>query len=460
MNTFQQFETMKSKGEKVFEKYIVDMVQDFFFSDFYINAVEAEKYYKGENTNIFERMLWFYDSLGSRIEDKFKANNKVASEFFRKIISQENSYLLGNGVTLDDKIKSELGGNKFDIKLQKMGLTALIEGVTWGYCFIDQNGKFDIAEFKGKEIIELLDERTGELKAAIRVIKGVDSLLPYFIEVYEMDGKTEYTLSLKENSLKLTEPKKPYKIFTKVDALEEKIYKVQNWNKIPLVPLYANELKRSEFTKALKSKIDIYDIINSDLANNLEDYKEILYMLKNYAGEDIGEFLADLKMYNVVKVDDEGGFDVKQQEVPHEARKLALEVLRKSIFDDSMSLDTDTIKGGSLTNVAIKSAMIDLDLKTDKFEWQAVDYITNILEFYYEHIGKVIDTNITFTRRNIVNDSEIIENIYKMRDDISHKTALKLNPYIEEVEKELEMLEAENMEKVKLNPIPPSIEEE
>lgn len=447
MITYQDFEKRQST-----EKFIKDAIEVFKQGEGYKIAVEANNYYKSKNTGILKRMMWFYDSLGLPQEDKFKANNKICSEFFRKILCQENSYLLGNGVITDETIKEDLGGNKFDIKLQMFGLTSLIEGVTWGYCFINEKGKFTIEEFKGKELIPLYDERTGVLRAAIRFFSVGDSK-GITIELYEEDGKTEYYFN--KNEFKEITPKQAYRIKKQVDALETKVVESRNWSKLPLIPLYANELKESEFTTGLKSKIDVYDLVNSDLANNLEDNKDIIYMLKNYGGEGIGDFLADLKMYNVVNVDEDGGFDTKQPEVPHEARKLALESLRKSIYSDAMALDVDSIRGGSLTNVAIKAAMIDLDLKTDKFEWQVISFLESVIDLYQEYRGMSKDVDIKFIRRNIVNDTEIIENIYKCREDISRETALKLNPYVEDVEAEMELLEVEARNNVKIPLVTP-----
>lgn len=449
MITYQDF--LKVKEVDKLKPFIIGAIQGFKENDFYKRAVEANLYYRGENPPILNRLMWFYNSMGVKTPDALKANNKIASEFFNKIVSQENSYLLGNGATLDEKIKKELGGNKFDVKLQMCGLTSLIEGVSWGYCHINKFGKFDIKEFKGVEFIPLFDERTSELMAGIRFIElGVKGTI---IELYELDGKTEYIL--KENKLTITEPKTSYRITKAVDKLETKVIAVKNWSVLPIFPLYGNEIKRSTLSTGLKSKIDVYDFVASDLANNLEENKDIIYLLKNYSGEGIGTFLADLKYHGVVNVDEDGDINTKQIEVPHEARKIAMETLKANIYSDAMALDTETIRGGSLTNVAIKTAMIDLDLKTDKFEWQVIDYLENVLNLYAEFKGATLgETEIKFIRRNIVNDTEIIENIYKCREDISRRTALELNPYIEDIEEELLKIEEEAQATVTINPEP------
>ena len=120
---------------------------------------------------------------------------------------------------------------------------------------------------------------------------------------------------------------------------------------------------------------------------------------------------------------------LKAFEVPYQARQTALELLRKELYSDYMSLKMDEITGGSLTNVAIDVAMLDLNLKVDRFEWQAFSFVQNML-----HLAGVTSEKIKFKRQSITNRSEIVQDIVAMREDIDLETALKLNPYIEQEE--------------------------
>ena len=54
---------------------------------------------------------------------------------------------------------------------------------------------------------------------------------------------------------------------------------------------------------------------------------------------------------------------------------------------------------------------------------------------------------ISFTRQAIVNDAEMIQSIYVMRQDIDRETALKLNPYIsqDDIETIMQNLDAEEV---------------
>ena len=69
------------------------------------------------------------------------------------------------------------------------------------------------------------------------------------------------------------------------------------------------------------------------------------------------------------------------------------------------------------------------------------------------------ETEIKFIRRSIVNDTEIIDNIVKMRNDISLETALTLNPYVENVEDELLKIEEESRNKYTIEEVEEEEEE-
>ena len=88
-------------------------------------------------------------------------------------------------------------------------------------------------------------------------------------------------------------------------------------------------------------------------------------------------------------------------------------------------MSMDELTGGSLTNVAIETAMTNINLKADRYEWQAFRFVQQVLAL----VG-VETEKISFHRQVIANRSEIVSDIAVMRDYIDEETALKLNPYI------------------------------
>jgi hypothetical protein len=111
-------------------------------------------------------------------------------------------------------------------------------------------------------------------------------------------------------------------------------------------------------------------------------------------------------------------------------------MLERALYQDYMALDMDELTGGSLTNVAIRAATANLNLKADRYEWQVRRFVKDILDL----VGKPTD-EIRFKRQSIANESETVADIAVMRQDIDRRTALKLNPYIQEEEIEQIMLD-------------------
>lgn len=441
--TYQDFLLAENK-----ENFIEEAINYFKSSSKYLMGVTARLYYAGENTAILNRLQWFFNSAGIKEQDKFKANNQVPNEFYRKIVMQLNSYLLSSGASMEDSVK-ELLSKKLDLKIQKLGINALLDGVSYAYCYINNN-RFDFSTWKGIEFIPLFDEKTNDIMAGIRYYQ-INPNKPMYIELYEIDGMTEYKTN-SEGGIELLTPKVPYKITKKIDILGEQIISEEGWSMLPIIPFYANDLKISSMTVGLKNKIDLYDIIMSDFGNNLEDNNDVYWVLKNYQGQDMAEFLADYKYYKTVSVDEQGDAKPHTLEVPYNARQTALDILRKEIFDSAMALDTSVLSGGSLTNVAIKANMADLDLKTDNFEIEALEFMEKLIDLYNQNYNTTIDYNIKFKRRTLVNDTETIDNILKFRADIDHKTALMLNPLIDndEIDDIIEAMTEETASKIQL----------
>lgn len=421
--------------------FIYQAIKDFQNSEIYTNSIKSRSYYKGENPTINKRMNWIYSSRGEKVEDKFRANNKLSSEFLSYIVNQLNSYLLGNGLFVDEEIKKGLG-KRFDTNLFKLGINSQLDSVAWIYCYIDNKGNFSQNVFNGNEFIPLYDEITSDLMAGIRYWQ-LDTDKPMMVEFYERDGKSTIKYGVDEGIGQVIQDKKPYIVNMNYSETFEEITDSDNWSVIPVFPLFYNDKNSGVLTKGLRSYIDAYDVVNSDLVNNLEDNNDIYAILKNYPGESLEEFLTEFKMTKTIRMESDAmtgdsSAEIKQIEVPYQARKEALTIIRNDIFKNSMALDAEKLTGNSLTNVAIKASMINLDLKADLFEMNVIDCVDNIINLYLEFVGKQNEEyNIKFARRTLVNETEEIDNLLKIRDDLDLETFLHKLPNIdnEEIEK-------------------------
>ena len=66
--------------------------------------------------------------------------------------------------------------------------------------------------------------------------------------------------------------------------------------------------------------MDLKDVVVSGFANDIEDIQQIIYILENYGGTDLNEFLSDLKRYKTVKTEsidgNSGGLPTLSIDIP------------------------------------------------------------------------------------------------------------------------------------------------
>lgn len=433
--TIQAYE--KAKEQNKVTSFIISSFNNHLGSEYVKEAELAQEYYNGENRKIMNRSILYFNDKGLEV-DRWKANEKVPSEFLKKIVNQKCSYLLGNGATFSEIYKKKLT-NTFDTELLRLGRLASLEKVAFMYFYRDGD-KLVGKPFSIKEFCPMYDEITGALMGGIRHWK-LDDNTPDIYEVYERDYVTVY----KRDKGRLVELERGY-YDAKVNENGEAIAS-REMGVLPIAILWNNDNKTSDLTIGIKNKIDLYDIVLSDFGNNLEDNNDVYWVIKNYSGQDIGVFYEEFKKYKTLKVDGEGDASPKSFETPYQARQTALDIIRKQIYNDAMAVDTSILAGGSLTNIAIKANMIDLGLKCDEFEANLLEFMQQVFKIMEDVYGvDLSNEDVKFKRRDLINDTETITNIQTMRGDISRRTALELNPYIENVDEELERIAEEQQD--------------
>jgi hypothetical protein len=422
MRTYQDWLEACAHGEDSKRKFITDAISGHMSGRKYNEAVVAREYYSRRNVEIMRRRGAVL-SLGelSRLHKKStRPVNKKCCGFFTKSVNQLSMYLLGNGVSMDANVKKRLGMD-FDVTLQRIGRNALIDGICWGFWDYGSVIPFSATEFFG-----LYDERTSELGAGIRFYQLGPSK-PRYIEVFEADGITRYAFY--QNEVFLEAHKMPYVRTVRENGGKEVIIGRDNYGKLPVVPFYANDSRDSTLTEGLKNDIDLYDRIMSDFGDNLDRANDIYYVVQNYGGANLKQLIDEIEEYKAIYTDGDSTAQIKTIEAPYQARSAALSLLERQMYKETQTLDTEELTGGGLTNVAIKCAMTELDLKTDMFEWQAEAFMRGILSLAAPDYPEI---DISFRRRSLTNDAEMINNIYAMRNDIDLRTALELNPLINE----------------------------
>ncbi len=402
-------------------------------------ALEAGDYFRGCNSAVARKTILRARKIETRDVSGRKrirtgtedvVGNRIGSGFLFRFITQQNQFLLANGCILrDSETKARLGAD-FDHQLAALGERALIHGVSWGFWNVDHLEVLEAARDSRSGFFALVDEMTDEAMLGIQFWQ-ITPDKPMYIRLFEMDGVAVFKV---EKSLLIPMmPKRPYIVTMRSDALGDEVLSTGNYQRLPIIPLYANTERHSELTPAIKAKIDAYDNILSDFADNLDRANDVYWVLNNFGGttDDIAQMLEEIQRIKAVAnlSDGTGSSSTAEPhtiEVPYAARQTALDILERALYQDYMALNIDALTGGSLTNVAIRAATANLNLKADRYEWQVFRFVQQLLSL----LG-VTTEEIRFQRQCIANESEMVADIAAMRPDIDRRTALKLNPYIQ-----------------------------
>jgi len=385
-------------------------------------AATGKRYYNTEN-DIMKRKLYIYTE-NRLIEDPYKANNKIPSDYYKLLVDQCVSYLIGKNP------KTGVEDENFHTLLIDISKKAIAQGVQWVHPYI-KDGELKFDQMESEQMFPRYDG---------------DELIEMF-RFYIYDGKEvieRYTKNEKETYIehKLVETKGHMKVEVTKGTQKEAGY--MSWGMVPFIPLKYNKDCIYDL-KSTKAMIDNYDKIMSDFANNLEDNQDIFWILKGFNGN-LAAFTEQVKMYKSIPVGDTGDVKAETVDIPYEARTVALDTLENLIFKFGRGVNIEKMAGGSLTNVHIKSMFANLDMKANDFSIQIKEFILMYIDFYNIYAAMfsknvITDKKVKFEKSIIINENENLETNREQYGVISEQTRLENHAWVDDVEKEIGRLE-------------------
>ena len=444
MKTYQDF-LKKSGSEQEKQEFILEAISEHKQSGMYNLAADAEEYAHQRNSTIMNYQKLLYTVSGKAVPDNYSANYKLCSNFFDRFITQENQYLLGNGVTLEkDENKKKLG-KKFDQQLQKAGRDALVEGVSFGFWNYDHLESYKLTEF-----VPLYDEETGALMGGIRFWQ-LENNKPLRATLFELDGYTDY-IKKKNEEIKVLSKKRNYKQIVTEGGVDGTIIRDGgNYPSFPIIPLWASPQKQSCFV-GMKQNIDAYDLIKSGFANDLDDASMIYWTIQNAGGMDdidLARFVERMKTVRAAVVDGDAGANAEAHtmDVPYQSRVAYLERLENDLYNDFQALNVKSFQGGQKTATEIAAAYQPFDNKVDQYEYCVLDFLDELFKL----VG--IEDNPTFKRSRIVNQLEETQMILTAAQYLDDETILKHLPFLtpEEVDEIQKRKAEEDLERFNNN---------
>lgn len=440
MKTYQDFLEVAEKSDRDRMEFVLSAINDHKNSDLYQQAKIAREYDEHRNVTIITVQKLLYTLSGKAIPDNYSANYKLRSAFFPIFMRQETQYLLSNGVILKNAENKKRLGRKFDNQIQDLARSALVGGVAYGFWNLDH-----LEVFTALELVPLLDEENGSLRAGIRFWQ-VAANKPLRATLYEPDGFTQF-IRRSGKEMEILAPKRGYisvEASSEVDGTE--ILEYQNYPGFPIIPMYGNRARQSELV-GQREAIDCYDLIKSGFADTVDDASIIYWTISNAGGMDeidMARFKETMRRIGVGLVDDDGAkAEAHTLTIPVEAREALLSRLSDDLYRDFQMLDTTKIQGGQKTATEITAAYQQMDNKVDEFEYCVGDFLYQLFAL----IG--IDDEPTFTRSKIVNQLEQTQMVLLAASYLDDETILSKLPWLtqEEIANILKRKSAEELER-------------
>lgn len=425
MKTYQDLQEAITKG--TLGEFLRAAVRDHQGSKAYRDAVDGMAYYNKHNITIEKFQKFLFTLSGNKTPDIWSSDYRLKTLMFRRLVTQEVGYICANGVSMDDKDKL---GPDFDNKLQTAAKWALAQGIAFGYWNLDHLEVFSFADTPGNPgFVPLLDEKTSELMAGIRYwfrLTGNKTL--FRATLYEPDGVSEWSAEGSDDA-DMISAKRAYirreirNDLGVVDICDE------NYTRLPISTLYGNDTHESELV-GLRGSIDCYDFIKSGFANQIDDTSGVYWILKNTGAmddKDLAQFVQRMKSVKATMVDGRDGTDVDAHtlDVPVEARKTMLDILRRDLYEDAQMLDVAALAGAEKTATEISAAYQPQDNKCSDFEYFLIDFIRQICA-----VAGIENPEPAFTWNKVINQAEETNMILSAAEYLDDETVLNKLPWI------------------------------
>lgn len=426
------------------------------------DMITGSKYYVGRH-DILQRKRTMIGKDGLLQEVENLPNNRIVDNQYAKMVDQKKNYLLGKPLTFDtendiyEKALKEVFNRKFQRTLKNLGEDSLNCGIAWLHPYIDDKGVLCFKKFEGFEVLAFWkDAEHTILDYAVRVyeVEGYDGAIEKIyekVEIYTIDGIERFNL---ENGKLVPDVETPSSDYLTVDG------EGLNWEHIPLIAFKYNN-KELPLISRIKSLQDGINTIVSDFQNNMqEDARNTIIVLKNYDGQNLGEFRHNLAAYGVVKVKTmdrgDGGVETLNIEVNAENYKAILDVFKKALIENARGYDAkDERMNNSPNQMNIRSMFSDIDLDANDMETEYQAAFEELLWFvnsYLDSTGKGDFTKeeckVIFDRDIMVNESETITNCTASVGVLSNETIVANHPWVTDVSQEMDRLKTEKQEAV------------
>lgn len=429
--------------------------------------LEGEAYYDGEQAVLGRKRLALDDD-GKPVELTHLPNNRLVNNLYSKMVDQKTNYSFGRPFSFDTENKEyakALGvvfGSRFRRVMHNVGEGAWIGGKSWLFPYYD-NGELCFKRFPADEVLAFwADADHTVLDAAVHAYAVMEyaenEMAKSVVKVEVMHGGGVDCFVRKENGTLEPDPDAysgDYVTVTDPDTGDVSGY---NWERIPLI-CFKNSHHEIPILAKVKCLQDAYNDVLSNFANQMEeDIHSTILVIKNYDGEDLGTFRKNLSQFGAIKVrsyeGSDGGVDTLEITVNAENYKVLLSLLKDAIIENARGYDAkDERMSGNPNQMNIQSMYSDIDLDANGIEMEFQASMEDLLWFVNKHFANTgqksfegVEVKVIFDRDVLINETEAINNCKNSVGILSDETIVKMHPWVDNPEQELQRIKDEREE--------------
>lgn len=444
MKTYQELVAL-GENESERRAFVRAAVQEHKQTKAYKTAADAEEYYAKNNVTITRHVKMLRDITGEAVPDYFGADWRLKSLAFRRLVIQQVQFVLSNGISFAKDDTKERMGKNFDREIVNIVTKAMVDGVGFGFWNFDHLETFCFADTDiAPGFVPIMDEDNGLMCAGVRYWKINDGKTERFT-LYEPDGKTEYIKREKDTEPQLLDDvKRPYITVRKQNEAQGVVEEVGvNWPSLPIIPMWANDLRQSELV-GIRDTIDCIDFIKSGLANDIDEASGFYWTLEGTAGMDemdLRQFIERMHVVKAAVLEDGTKANAHTLDIPYEARDSILNRLEGDLYRDFQMLNVSELSATAKTATEIRAAYQPMEDKCGAFEYCIRDFIQRLLDM----LG--IDDEPSFTWNRIANMTEETQMVLMAAQHLDDETILRKLPWLtpEEVDEILARKDAEDV---------------
>lgn len=423
--------------------------------------IAGDSYYDGKH-DILSRQRTAIGADGKLHTIDNLPNNRLVDNQYALMVDQKTNYLVGKPFSLNCANKTyvdllnKIFNRRFRRLLKYVCEDALNGGLGWLFPYYDDQGQLAFKHFAAYEILPFwADDDHTVLDCAIRlypqeVWNGYQKEIVERVEIFKPDGIWRY---IYQNDMLIPDVENgEHDTYFVISDGEEEI--PLNWTRIPLIPFKYNK-REIPLLNRVKTLQDAVNSLLSDFQNNMEeDPRNTILVLKNYDGENLGEFRQNLSTYGVVKVREDGGVETLTVEVNADNYKAILDVLHKQLISNARGYDAKNDRMGNNPNqMNIQSMYSDIDLDANGMETEFQAAFEELLWFINQDLAnrgagdfESEEVTVIFNRDILINESESITNCSNSVGILSNETIVEQHPWTTDVEAELARIQKEKEE--------------